>query len=162
MTGEPFLPPLETTASCYPRPVCPPSTSRCLTGAVPRFFSSLAWAGLRCRAGCLSLPRAGAALQLECPGCSLRRRLLQGTRSGARALQEPQQREGSVLRAPGLWSTGSAAPRHVGSSQMRDQTRLLAWRVNSLPLSPQGSPSHTVLTVCLLSLVITCLLQLSF
>ena len=33
-----------------------------------------------------------------------------------------------------------SAPWHVGSSWTRDQTRLLHWQADSLPLSHQGSP----------------------
>ena len=55
----------------------------------------------------------------------------------------------SAAVAPGLWSTGSVVVvphpglvilRHVGSSWIRDRTCVLRWQVDSLPLSPRGSP----------------------
>ena len=39
-------------------------------------------------------------------------------------------------------SCGAWAPWYVGSSQTRDQTCLLHWQADSLPLSHQGSPQY--------------------
>ena len=38
---------------------------------------------------------------------------------------------------------GLVALRHVGSSGTRNQTRLLHWQADSLPLSPQGRPLYS-------------------
>ena len=73
--------------------------------------------------------RAGPTLQLGCTDFSLRwLPLLQSPSSRAHGLQQ-WWRGGSAVAAPALYSTGSivwptglAAPRHVGSSQTRDQT----------------------------------------
>ena len=45
---------------------------------------------------------------------------------------------GSRVQAQQLWHTGLVAPRHVGSSQTRNQT--LHWQADSQPLNHQGSP----------------------
>ena len=49
---------------------------------------------------------------------------------------------GSVVAAPGLWSSGGivvglVAPWHVGASRSGIELR---WQADSLPLSHQGSP----------------------
>ena len=48
-----------------------------------------------------------------------------------------------------LWPAGPVALRHVGSSRARDWTCVTHWQVDSLPLSHQGSPSHSLLSVML-------------
>ena len=65
------------------------------------------------------------------------------------------QHMGSVIVAPGLWSTGSIVVAHWLSCStacgiVPDQGSnpcLLHWQVDSLPLSHQGSPEIHILTV---------------
>ena len=47
---------------------------------------------------------------------------------------------GSKAQAHYLWYTGLVALWHVESSRIRDQTHLLHWRMDSLPLSHQEGP----------------------
>ena len=58
---------------------------------------------------------------------------------------------GSVVVAPGLWSTGSAvwqtglvAPLHVGSSRMRDLTHFSSWAGGFFITEPLGKPETFV------------------
>ena len=62
----------------------------------------------------------------------------------AQQLQSP----GSSAQAQYLRSSGLVAPRQVvGSFRIRDQSCLLHWQADSLPLSPQGSSGSLHLQV---------------
>ena len=82
-------------------------------------YSFLVVLGLHC---CV-----GFSVAAEKGGCSLlavcRVLLLQTTRSRLTQLQLP----GSRAQAGSSWRMGLAAPQHVGSSRIRDQTCVLRW-----------------------------------
>ena len=55
---------------------------------------------------------------------------------------------GAKAKAQQLWHPGMAAPWHMGSSQIRDQTHLLNLQADSLSLSHQESPLYSFFKMC--------------